>query len=414
MKKSIDAPTFDKVRKRWKVVVPAGLSSTGKRIRCWHLTRDAARAYIDAITASVHPAAVISPRLAEEADEARLLLAPFGLTLPEAIRDLAAVLRLLGDTGTPLQAARAWRATHDQRTASKLFWPAAEAFLATREGLRADTVRGYKHHLKNSLSALHDVILSDVTAEACNEALSSRPPSSRQAAQVTLGTFIRWAATPPRQWCDAAFLEGIETVRITLDTEISILSAEEAEAVMRGAEAVGHPTACAFAMALFGGVRLRELGKLKWAAVSADHVEIGKTIAKRHARRLVPICPTLRAWLDVHRDGAADSDPIVGKNWVPNYPLARRIAGWSAKTVQRYDGPPPTRGAWPKNVLRHTCASVLVGIGRPIDDLIFGFGHSGGTAMLKSHYAGKMTRKTALAILAIGPNGSKVASIAVA
>jgi integrase len=414
MKRSIDEPTFDKTRNRWRVVVPAGMSATGKRIRCWHKTRDAARSYVAAITAATSPAATIPPRLAAEADEARLLLEPFGRSLPEAVREFAAVLRTLGNTGTPLDAAKAWRSTHDQRSASKRFWDAAEAFLVTREGLRADTLRGYRDHLKNGMAALHDVTLSDVTAEAINKALADRPPAMRKAIQTTCGTFIRWAATPPRQWCNAGILEGIDPVRITLDHDITVLTAAEARAVLCASESVSHPTAAAFALALFGGIRLRELGKLTWAAVSADHIEIGSSVAKRHARRLVPVCPTLSAWLAAHRDGAADTDSIVGKNWIHNYPMARRRAGWSVKTIQRYDGPEPSRGGWPKNILRHTCASMLVAIGRPLDELVFGFGHSGGTQMLKRHYAGRLTRKDALAILAIGPGGSAVKLMATA
>jgi hypothetical protein len=57
---------------------------------------------------------------------------------------------------------------------------------------------------------------------------------------------------------------------------------------------------------------------------------------------------------------------------------------------------------------------MLVAIGRPLDELVFGFGHSGGTQMLKRHYAGRLTRKDALAILAIGPGGSAVKLMATA
>ena len=55
-----------------------------------------------------------------------------------------------------------------------------------------------------------------------------------------------------------------------------------------------------------------------------------------------------------------------------------------------------------------------VAIGRPLDELIFAFGHSGGSSLLKQHYLAKLTKKEALEILAIGPGGRKIANITAA
>jgi hypothetical protein len=46
--------------------------------------------------------------------------------------------------------------------------------------------------------------------------------------------------------------------------------------------------------------------------------------------------------------------------------------------------------------------------------LIFKFGHSGGHDLLRRHYVSRLTKKDALAILAIGPGGSKVSNITAA
>ena len=73
--------------------------------------------------------------------------------------------------------------------------------------------------------------------------------------------------------------------------------------------------------------------------------------------------------------------------------------------------PPATRGPWPENACRHTCASVQVAIGTPLDDLVFKFGHSGGTDLLRRHYVSRLTKKDAIAILSTGPKGKKVANI---
>jgi hypothetical protein len=49
-----------------------------------------------------------------------------------------------------------------------------------------------------------------------------------------------------------------------------------------------------------------------------------------------------------------------------------------------------------------------VAIGTRLEALTFAFGHSGGHDLLKKHYVGRMTRKDALAILAIAPAGATI------
>jgi integrase len=412
-RKTASPPTFDKKRNRWRVTIPATLSPEGKRLRSWHLTRDAARDYLSSLVSGPEPSAIIPPKLAMKADEARLILEPHHLDLVEAAKMLAAVIDALGGSGTPLDAARAYRLVHDQRSASKTFGEAQELFMLTREGLREDTLRGYRHHLKNVFASLHDRTMSDITIQEIDAILAPRPPSSRKAAQTTLGCIWRWAASPPRQWCGAALVDALEPVRINRETEITTLAPDAVEALLRAAETTGPGCAVGFAVGIFAGVRLRELSKLTWGNVTPDHIEISATIAKRHARRLIPVCPTLKAWIDAYRPADAEDDDLVtAPNWINTARIARRRAGWNLLTNPPLrDAPPITRGEWPQNAMRHTCASIQVAIGKPLDDLIFSFGHSGGTALLKQHYLGKLTKKDALAILAIGPNGSKVSNI---
>ena len=89
--------------------------------------------------------------------------------------------------------------------------------------------------------------------------------------------------------------------------------------------------------------------------------------------------------------------------------IARRRAG-RAVAIQPplKDAPAITRGPWNQNCMRHTCASVQVAVGTPLEDLIFAFGHAGGTALLKQHYLGRLTKDDALEILRTGPKGSEI------
>ena len=73
--------------------------------------------------------------------------------------------------------------------------------------------------------------------------------------------------------------------------------------------------------------------------------------------------------------------------------------------------PEATRGRWPQNAIRHSHASYAVASGMPLERLLFEFGHSGDVDMLKSHYAGRASRKQALAYYAIAPKGKVIEPI---
>src|SRR5690606_29019728 len=129
-------------------------------------------------------------------------------------------------------------------------------------------------------------------------------------------------------------------------------------------------------------------------------------------RRMIPISPVLRAWLDAYTPPGVDrGDFIVGSNWREVSRAVRRLAGWNVSARILSNPPQATRGEWPANAPRHTCASVLVATGEPLETLIFQFGHSGGHDLLRRHYVGRLTKKDALAIMSIGPRGEKLPTI---
>lgn len=411
-KKSLLDPTHDKERDRWKVNVPAGLSTTGKRVRSWHPTRDAARKYIDKITAQENPAATIPPTLAIEADKARGILEPLGLDLVQAAREIAAAREVLAGTGSIMDAAKAFRANHEAKVASKRFGDAVAVYLDSRSDLRDATQRSYKYTLEKVLGAVLDKLIADIRTEELEAALASRAPTARAMHRRNLRTFWKWACAPPRQWGSMVAVNALEAVRISHDSDISILSPDDVAALMRASEKESPAAAAAYAIAIFGGVRMGELEKLTWGDVGAENIEIGKSIAKRHSRRLVPICPTLKAWMDATRGAAKKTDPVVPPNWTDVSKSARRRAGWNVAARLLSNPPEPTRGEWPTNACRHTCASVQVAVGTPLEELTFKFGHSGGHDLLRKHYVSRLTKKDALAILGIGPNGTIVESLA--
>jgi integrase len=408
-KRTID-PVFDKTRKRWKLDVPASVSDTGKRFRAWFDTRQAARDFIGESTTEA--AVTIPPSLASDADTARQRLEAAGLemTLAEMAAEFIAASKALGGAGTLLDAAEALHRTHAARVASKPLGEAVEAFLVAKDGsLRPRTEGSYRYTLENVLESLHATPVSDITTSELVEILGHRKPTSRAVHVRNLRVFWNWAAKAPRNWASLDTVQALEFRVEAGEADIEILRTNEVKALLGAAEGYASSAAAAFAVAVFAGVRSAELERLTWADIGEDYIEIGRSVAKRGKRRMIPISKTLRAWLDVYTPADADPDDfMVGSNWAAVSCAVRRLAGWdvSARTL---DNPPkPTRGAWPTNAARHTCASILVATGEPLETLIFAFGHSGGHDLLRKHYVGRLTKKEANAILSVGPGGTTI------
>jgi integrase len=413
-KMTISPPVFDKERDRWKVSIPASLTPGNKRQRSWHLTRDAARDHVESITRKNDPAAKIPPALAMKADDARSILAPWNLDLVQAAREVAAALEVLGDAGSIIDAARAYRATHEARISSKPLGEAVALYLDSKIDLRDATLKSYRYTLERTFAPLHTQPMADITTAALEAILGVKAQTARKMHIRNLRVFWKWASTPPRRWATMDTVDALEAIRSSKDTDIQILKPGEVKALLEAAEIESPAAAASYAIAIFGGVRMAELGKLTWRDVGADEIEIGKAIAKKHSRRLIPICPSLRAWLDATRGDSADTSSIVPSNWTDVSKSVRRRAGWDVAARLLKNPPPATRGTWPANACRHTCASVQVAIGTPIDALIFKFGHSGGHDLLRAHYVSRLTRKDALAVLSCGPRGEKIPNLSVA
>jgi integrase len=416
------APKFHAQRDRWMLDIPATMSDTDKRIKMFFKTRDEARKHLEEITGEM-PSAAIPPLLAMEADKARAILEPWNLDLVQAAREVAAALEALGDAGSILEAAKAYRLTHNARTASKPLGVAVALYLDSKTDLRDATLKSYKYTLEKALAPLADSMMADIETSDLEAILAPKAATARAMHKRNLRVFWKWASIAPRQWAEMATVDALEAIRISSDADIEILKPAEVKALLHAAEAEGTGAAAAYAIAIFGGVRMAELGKLTWGDIGEDNIEIGKAIAKKHSRRLIPVCPTLRAWMDATRGDAKDTAPIVPANWTDVSKSVRRRAGWNVAArllQQQVDAgtlaalPKTPKGKWPANACRHTCASVQVAIGTPLDDLTFKFGHSGGHDLLRRHYVSRLTKKDALAILAIGPNSSKISNLKIA
>jgi integrase len=99
------------------------------------------------------------------------------------------------------------------------------------------------------------------------------------------------------------------------------------------------------AIAAFGGLRVAEIERLHWQDIDLDGgwITVAADKAKTAARRLVPIQPNLKAWLELHRGKGAVIDPQERRNM---------IRAWGAD--------------WPKNGLRHSYISYRLAVTKDV------------------------------------------------
>jgi integrase len=145
-----------------------------------------------------------------------------------------------------------------------------------------------------------------------------------------------------------------------------ILTPEQAAALLN--ESVDGDLLAFHALGLFAGLRVAEITKLDWRNVdlTGGFVEISAATSKTRSRRLVPIQPNLRAWL---QPVAKASGPVVGGNLRNRQEEARRRAGISD---------------WPNNAMRHSFVSYRLAATGNAGQTALESGHD--QAVLFAHY----------------------------
>lgn len=385
----------------WCINVPAKYSESGKRERHFYrtqaLAKDAAAKLKDKREEFGAQARAIAPSLAEQAKAAVKLLEPFGIGLLEAVQRFAEQER--------------------RNRSSVTVEEATAAFQSSGKSWGDSQTTAYRLRGEKLNDAFSGRLLSSVTGGELLEHLEETtggPGAFNQGVRLVRAIW-NWCAKPPRSWCNVETVKYLES-KETLTDEIGVLTAKEAEMLLRTAEKHLPETVAAFAIALFTGMRQAELARLKPEDITADGIRVPAVSAKTKRRRFINMTPQLAAWLEAY----PVSEFVTPPNWKRKEKAVRRLAGWKVWSdyVSQMDlpnpkmpEPPDSAPVWPHNALRHTHATVAIATGVSTDTLRFEFGHAGGSDTLRSHYVGAMPKSEALAILRIGPRGRKLSTI---
>lgn len=377
----------------WCVNVPAKFSRSGKRERHFYKTRaladDASKKLRDERDEFGVQAKAIAPSLAEDATAAAALLVPLGIPLLEAVRRFVE--------------------SENRARASATIEDAVTAFRASKEGSSDKQATAYRLRGEKLVAAFGKRMITSITGEELQTHLDATTGGAGAFNQNLrlVRAIWRWCAKPPRKWCDEEAVKHLES-KESSSGEIGTLTAKEAAKLLQTAEKHYPDCVIPFAVALFTGMRQAELERLEPEDFTADGITIPAVNAKTKRRRFIHMPEPLAAWLKAYPVG----DEVIPGNWQRKEKAVRRLAGWKV-WCSLIDPAEPSDDLpeWPANALRHTAASVRVALGDPIERLVFEHGHAGGLSTLRKHYVGTTSKREALAIWSIGPNGKKLLAL---
>lgn len=388
----------------WRLNIPAKFSETGRRQRLFYSTKDKALAAAAKLKEQREVfginAVAIAPSVAEQATAALKLLEPLGIGLLDAVARF-------------VEAEKANRASVPIETAIADFRKAGTEWSDSQA--TAYRLRGEK-----LIAAFPERLISTITGEELRKHLEETtggPGAFNQSLRLVRAIW-RWAAKPPRKWCTVEAVEHLETKAAT-SGEIGVLSPAQARAVMTAAETYFPEAVPGFAIALFTGMRQTEIDRLQPSDITADGITVPAVSAKTGRRRFIHMPAPLAAWLKAYPIGESVTPP----DWRRKQIAVRRLAGfrvWSdlvprvAVKPPLDADPPADLPEWPDNALRHTAATVALALGKPLEQLVFEHGHTGGLEMLRRHYIGAMPKKHALEIWRMGPKGKTLPNLKIA
>jgi integrase len=267
------------------------------------------------------------------------LLSPVGKTILDAAHCLLAQL-----------------AVEHKRSASPTIREAAAKFIVQREhdveqgSFAARSLVELRHSIKHLVARLGDLRLVDVNVEQVTRHLDQLPKCSlrtRKNRSLRLSAFFSFCQS--KQWISSNPCAGIK-VKIPRH-DVVLLNVDQCERLLRNAEASEHNTILVpyVSICLFAGLRPFECRHLDWSNIDleAGHIFVEASTSKKRESRYTQIEPTLAQWLKLY---AKPSGRICGANF-------RRQ--WETLIAQSGFGP---KRPWPQDCLRHTGASMLLGL----------------------------------------------------
>lgn len=299
-------------------------------------------------------------------------LAEFGWTISDALRFALEHLR--------------------KRKASVLVETAVAELIKTKRG--AGRSSRYCDDLKLRLgrlsSAFKDRTVREITTAELNDFFASL-----KVAAGTWNTFRRdirtlWSFAEDNGWAEAVIAKKTQRAR-GKSTPPAILTPEQTAVLL--AESSDDELLAFHAIGVFAGLRVSEIMKIQWGRhvnLTKGFIELDASITKTNQRRLVPILPNLRAWL---QPIAKPSGMVITRGLRKRDAAARQRAGIT----------------WQEHIMRHSFASYRLADVQSAPQVSLETGHS--VAILYTHYRELVMPDDAKRYFAIFPSVSAAEKI---
>ena len=349
--------TIGLVEKNGQQIFRVLYSEQGKRKQAWRTTFEAAkRAADDAIQATLTgDASALKLNSADRHTYLRAVeyVAPLGIALDHAAREYAECRTLLGGKATPIEACRDWLKRHEIEL-PKITVTAAVKLLkeqAATDGKSADR--------KKQLAAALDAFAKNFTTEEV-DTISAKLVADYLAAldfkertkanhRDTVGYFNRWLILRGYLTKGTDWLEGVQKYTKRKQGLISTYTAEEMRRLIAAADKRILPM---IVIGGFAGLRHAEIARLEWRDIDLEDgfIEVRAENAKTDTRRIVPLKPNLKAFLEKVEKKSGKVVPLV--NTTKKLLEAATDTADAEKEIEALE--------WKHNALRHTYISARV------------------------------------------------------
>lgn len=195
--------------------------------------------------------------------------------------------------------------------------------------------------------------VSDVTGSQIRQWIQAMDVSNRtrnnfRLAIQTLFSYGKAQKCLPKDWNE---MESVPTWK-TKEEAVEIFAPNEMAILLSTARGNLIPF---LAIGAFAGLRSAEIARLDWSKVnlSTGYITVDASIAKTNSRRLVPVLPNLKAWLEPH---VKDAGLIVELLNLPNA-IQRLVEATRAPERENPDKLSPPLVPWRHNALRHSFCS---------------------------------------------------------
>ena len=274
----------------------------------------------------------------------------------------------LRKAGWTLRAAVDFVLKHGIEPPSVMLEVVARDFLNAKQaaGCRPRYLSRLRASIGRFLIGRRDKPISQITPGEIREYITRNGWGPRTARGYLCDVQTLFSFAVRNRFCRDNTAEAVDKPRLE-DRPPGILSVTQSAALVKSCRAVEPSLLATIILCLFAGIRPEESRRLEWLNIGPDFIEVPAIKSKTRRRRLIPLTPQLRAWLDVAREIGSE---LPTRNHATKFNRVRRIA-------RLFDD-------WSHDAMRHSFASYHMASHRNENETALVMGNS--PQMIFSHY----------------------------